>query len=216
MDFKTHLTTAWDLFWENIAPLIVMTLVLIVLGSITFGILLPVLMAGYLQSILMLIREGKKPTVGDVFSEFRLFLPLFLFGVAACVLLIVGFSLLVVPGLVLLVAMLYFLLFMLPLMTDRGMGIFEAIKKSYHMMTTGSMADNVALALIYYALISLGGSWVLGMLITQPFAALFLLAAYEQRLKDEPIPEPEANPAPPQTETVITPPPPPMDEEYDE
>ena len=60
MDFKYHLENAWKMTLQYIAPLIFMTLALIAISFITLGILAPVTMAGYMHSILLLVRDRRE------------------------------------------------------------------------------------------------------------------------------------------------------------
>ena len=69
MDFKKHFETAWRLTLKFIVPLILMTLVLFIVSFVTLGILAPVATAGYMQSLLSLLKEGREPKVQDIFSE---------------------------------------------------------------------------------------------------------------------------------------------------
>ena len=56
MDFKTHIENAWDLTLEFITSLIVITLVMFCIWFLSFGILVPVTLAGYSQSLLRMMR----------------------------------------------------------------------------------------------------------------------------------------------------------------
>jgi len=60
MDFKKHIVRAWELTWQFIVSLVLMTLVMSGVAVITLGVLAPVTMAGYMQSILLMIREGRE------------------------------------------------------------------------------------------------------------------------------------------------------------
>ncbi len=84
MNFKAHLETTWKTFLEFIAPLIILTLVMIVVSFLSLGILAPVITAGYMHAVLLMLRDGRKPEIGDLFSQMKLFLPLFGFGAACC------------------------------------------------------------------------------------------------------------------------------------
>ena len=109
MDFKYHLEVAWKLTLANIVPLILMTLAMLVVSVVTLGILAPVTMAGYVQSILRLVRENREPKVQDIFSQMRLFLPLFLFGIAVFIITMIGLMLLFLPGVIFALACLFLL-----------------------------------------------------------------------------------------------------------
>ena len=66
MDFKYHLETAWSLTLKHIASLIFLTLTAVAVSVVSLGFLAPVVMAGYMQSILLLVRDGREPAVQDV------------------------------------------------------------------------------------------------------------------------------------------------------
>lgn len=180
MDFKAHLETAWKLTIRYIAPLILMTLVMFAASFITLGILAPVTMAGYMQAILLMVREGREPRVQDVFSHMRLFLPLFLLGLVIFIVIMIGFALLVLPGIIASVAAVFLLLYVPPLMTDKGMGVVEAVKESFR-MSTENIVDQIVIVAIYAGLSAVGGSVFIGWLFTQPFATVFLMSVYEKK-----------------------------------
>jgi hypothetical protein len=75
MDFKRHIETAWNLTLRHIVALILITLVLLAVSVFSLGILAPVAFAGYTQSLLLLIRNGREPNARDLFSHMKLFLP---------------------------------------------------------------------------------------------------------------------------------------------
>ena len=102
MDFKHHIETAWNLTLGNIVVLIISTLVMVAVSSLTLGIMAPVTMAGYTQSLLQLVRNGREPKVQDLFSHMNLFLPLLAFGFAVFVVALIGFTL-VLPGIIIIV-----------------------------------------------------------------------------------------------------------------
>lgn len=181
MDFKTHLEKAWRLTLKYIAPLIIMTLVMIAASFFSLGILGPVTLAGYMHSILLMIREGREPKVQDVFSHMKLFFPLLLFGVVVFLAALIGFSLLVIPGIAVVLAVTYCCLYMLPLMTDRDRGLFDAVKESFAMTTNGSWIDNLAIFIIFLGVIALGSTTFIGALFTQPFATIFLMSVYDEK-----------------------------------
>lgn len=181
MDFKAHIEKAWNLTIRYIAPLVLMTLVMAVVSFITLGILAPVVMAGYMHSILLMIREGRDPRIQDLFSHMRLFLPLFLLGLILVIIIMVGFMVLVLPGIIISLAAAFCLLYVLPLMTDKGLGVVEAVKESVRMSTGGSIVDQIVIVVIYVGVSALGGSLFIAWLFTQPFATVFLLSAYEEK-----------------------------------
>jgi uncharacterized membrane protein len=182
MDFKLHFQTAWTQTLKNIVPVLLMTLAVFVVSAISFGILAPVTMAGYVQSLLMMIRSGREPNVKDIFSEMRLFLPLLGFGAAVAVVLMIGFSLLVLPGIVLVCGLTFLCLYMMPLMTDRNYGVVDAVKESVKIVTGPDLLEHVIAAILFLGISAIGSSVFIGWLFTQPLATLFILSVYEEKI----------------------------------
>ncbi len=184
MDFKNHLEAAWSTTLQHIAMLILMTLVALVVSGLTVGILLPVVMAGFTQSIVQLMRDGREPRIEDLFSQMKLFLPLFGFSIVVFIAIVVGFFLLVLPGLAVVFAVTFGCLYMVPLMTDRNMDLVEAVKTSWKMAFDDSIADHIVVVILFIGLISIGTSVFVGILLTQPFATVFLISVYLEKVDD--------------------------------
>lgn len=200
MDFKYHLENAWKITLQYIAPLIFMTLAMIGISFITLGILAPVTMAGYMHSILLLIREGREPKVQDIFSHMRLFLPLFIFGVVVFIITMIGMMLLFLPGVLFLLAVSFCCIYMLPLMTDRNLGLIDAVKESYAMVTKEKLVDHIVVFILFIAISAIGSSVFIGSLFTQPLATIFLLSVYETLEKAKP----QTPPGPPPAQPPVT------------
>ena len=181
MDFKKHMVLAWELTLKHIVSLVLMTLVMSGVSIVTLGILAPVLMAGYMQSILLMIRDGREPKIQDLFSEMRLFLPLFGFGIVVFIAVIIGFMVFVIPGFLVIIAVSFCCLYMLPLMTDKQLGLVEAIKKSYAMAVRDNISEHIVVAILFLAISGIGGSFFIGFLFTQPLATIFLLSVYREK-----------------------------------
>ena len=184
MDFKEHLKTAWENTLQYIVPVILLTLVQMVLITISFGILAPVTTAGYVQSILLALREGREPKIGDLFSEMRLFFPLLAFGILAFLAAFLGFLLLVLPGILVVAFLVFATIYMMPLMTDRNMGLLEAIKESWSMAVRKPLGDQIIFMVLYLVIISVGSSIAVALLLAQPLATFFLVSVYEERLRE--------------------------------
>jgi hypothetical protein len=183
MDFKKHFMTAWKSTLEFIVPLILMTLVMIVISVVTIGILAPVTMAGYMQSLLLMVRNRREPKIQDLFSEMRLFFPLLLFGIITCIITSIGFMLLFLPGLIILIALAFCCLYMLPIIIDKRLSIIEAIKESYRMAVSGNIFEHIIVAVLFFGISAIGSSFLLGSLFTQPLATIFLLSVYDEQIK---------------------------------
>ena len=183
MDFKNHIVLAWNLTLKHIVILIIMTLVMLGISIVTLGILAPVTMAGYMQSLLNLIRTGREPKIQDIFAFMRLFLPLLAFGVVVFIVISFGLMMFFLPGMIIALGIAFCCIYMIPLMTDHGMGIFDAIKESYRMSTTGPIAENVVVVIIFWIITMIGSSVFIGFLFTQPLATLFLMSVYDEKVK---------------------------------
>ncbi len=183
MDFKKHLETAWNLTLKHIVNLLLMTLVMLVVSFLTLGILAPVTMAGYMHSILLMMRDGREPRIEDIFSQMRLFLPLLGFSIVVFIATMVGFMLLVLPGLAILIAITFGCLYMVPLMTDKQMGLIDAVKTSWQMAFKHNVADHVVVVILFVGLMAIGSAVFIGTLFTQPFATVFLISVYLEKVK---------------------------------
>jgi membrane-anchored glycerophosphoryl diester phosphodiesterase (GDPDase) len=120
----------------------------------------------------------------------NLFLPLLGFGIAVFVAACIGFMLLFLPGIIIVVAVTFCCIYMMPLMTDRKMGIVDAVKESYAMGRRGELVDHVVVVIIFMAITMIGGMVFIGVLFTQPLAILFLLSTYEEKINITPSPAP--------------------------
>jgi uncharacterized membrane protein len=201
MDFKSHLEKAWKMMLEHLAALIFLTLAAAAVSVISFGILAPVVLAGYMHAILLLVREGREPRAGDVFSQTGLFLPLLLFSVTVTLLSMIGFALLFLPGVLFLLAVSFSCIYMLPLMTDRGLGLIDAVKESYSMVTRDGVNDHVIVYILFVGLSAVGGTVLLGSLFTLPLATLFLMSVYQSQVREEAESQAETAPPAPESES---------------
>ncbi|HBI15784.1 MAG TPA: hypothetical protein DDY20_09775 [Desulfobulbaceae bacterium] len=206
MDYKGLLEKTWSIFTEFLPAMLLITLGLIGISIVTLGILAPVATAGYTQSLLLAVRDNRKPEIGDLFSQMRLFLPLLGFGVLVFIALMLGFAMLVLPGIIMVLALAFFCLYLLPLMTDREMGLIDAVKESSRLAMEDPIAEHFVVVALFIGIIAIGQSFVIGSLFTQPFATLFILLVYELKTGKEP-PKPATAPATP------SPPPPPPEQE---
>lgn len=197
MDMKKLFETTWQSTLSNIGPLILLTLVYAIVMAISFGILAPVTTAGYTRSLLLLQREGRSPEIRDLFSEMSLFLPLTLLFLVAVVATSIGFMFLVLPGFLVIAFLVFAAIYVIPLMIDKRMGVLEALQESWDMAVQDPVIDQVIVVVIYLIITSLGGSVPFGFLLTQPFATILILGAYEARMEKLPNNPSETSPPPP-------------------
>lgn len=205
MDFKDLLEQSWKSFTEFLPALIINTIVLLVVSIFTLGILAPVCTAGYTQSLLLAIRDKRKPEVGDLFSHMNLFLPLLAFFIVAGIIIFIGFLVLVLPGIIAGIALYFFCLYLIPLMTDKGLGLVEAVKESSRLAMEDPIVEHVAVVAIYIGITALGQVVPFGVIFTMPIATLFLLYAFEEKTAGEVTPAAAQK----KEEAAPTPPPPP-------
>jgi uncharacterized membrane protein YeiB len=179
MDFKNLFSQTWQLFVANLVPLVLSTFVYIAVSVVSFGIMAPVLTAGYMHSILLLVREKRKPKIRDLFGQMRLFFPLLGFLILIGIVVMIGLKILVLPGIAAMIALSYFCLFMLPLMTDEGLGLVEAIRESSRMALEPPVGEYIVVIIIFLVINSIGNSTGIGILFTQPLATIFIMLVYE-------------------------------------
>jgi len=186
MEFKTHLAEAWELTLEFIAQLIILTLVMFLLWFLSFGILVPVTFAGYIHSILLMIRQGREPKIQDLFSQLNLFLPLLGFGIIVCIITAIGLVFLTFPGIIVGLIITIVCFYMIPLMVDQKKGLFEAIKESFSLAMQGNFLEHIVVVIIFIGIIAVGSSVFIGSLFTQPLATIFLLLIYGEKSRRDP------------------------------
>lgn len=180
MNFKELIELAWSETLKNIVALLILTIVFLGVSVLTLGILAPVAMAGYTQSILLMVRSGREPKPADVFSHMHLFFPLLGFGILTFIAVAIGYMLFVLPGILLTIAVLFYCIYMIPLMTDKDFGIMDAIKESIAMVKRENMIDHIIVVVLYSAVQMIGSTVVIGALITMPLATAFLMLVYER------------------------------------
>ncbi len=180
MDIKHHIMTAWDLTLAHIVPLIILTLVLAAVSILSLGILAPVAFAGYVHSLLLLIRDDREPVVQDIFSQMRLFFPLLVFGIAVVVITIIGLLFLVLPGIVFVILVSFFSMYMIPIMTDKKSGLIDAFKESFATVTQKNIVDHIVVFVIFAGITTIGSSFFITILFCQPLATLFLMSVYRE------------------------------------
>jgi len=181
MDFKDLVVTSWQKMINNIGPVLLITFAQLVLIIITLGILAPVTTAGYLNSLMRLVREERQPAIGDLFSHMRLFLPLFLFGLLAVIAIGIGFMFLVLPGFAAIAFIAFAAFYLIPYMVDEELGLIDGLKASWDLATKQPVSDQFVVVIIYVVIMSLGSSLPFAFLITQPMATLIMITAYLER-----------------------------------
>lgn len=181
MDFKIHFENSWRVFTAYLPAMLISTIAMLAGSILSFGILAPVLSAGYMQSLLFALRESRKPELKDLILEMRLFLPLLGFSILIFLAVFIGLAMLVLPGLVVMLIICFFCMYMLPLMTDQDYALFDALRESYRMSVQKPVSEHLAVVVVYLVLTSVGTSTGLLSIVTTPFATLFVLSVYEAK-----------------------------------
>ena len=182
MDFKRLIEESWSNTLKFIGPLLLLTLVQMFVSFISLGILAPVTTAGYIHSLLRAVREDRPPEVGDLFSQMRLFLPLFVFFLLVFFAAFFGLLLLILPGLAVIGFVAFASLYLLPLMVDKNLGLFDALKESWNQAIKPPVSEHFIITIIYVLIMSVGCTFFLALLIAQPLATFFMIGAYRQRV----------------------------------
>jgi hypothetical protein len=181
MNFVQLFEDTWEQSRRHLLSLFIITLVLLAVSVVSFGILAPAATAGYCGSILRMVRHGREPGAADLFSELRLFFPLAFFGLGVLLLTALGMMLFLVPGILILAGVAFSCLYMIPLMVDRRMGLIDAVRESWAMARRGPVTDHLVTLLIVVGVQVLGGSLLLGTLVATPLTTVFLMNVYEHR-----------------------------------
>lgn len=186
--FGEWIEKGFNLYKENIATLILATVVALLLGTVTLGILAGPMFAGVLFITLGLFdKTDPKPEAGALFKGFDHFLNSFLFvvvwGVAITV---VSFILNVVPCIGQLASLFVgcsagaLLMFGLFLIVDRRMEFWPASMESFNMVKT-NFWPFLGFSVVTGIIGSIGAiACGIGVVVTVPIQACILTVAYRE------------------------------------
>jgi len=182
MDFKDLIVRSWQNTLNHIGPILLITFVQLVLIIITLGILAPVTTAGYVHALMQVVNNDRKPEVGDLFSQMRLFFPLLVFSILVAAVAFIGFTLLILPGFAVIAFISFAAFYLLPFMVDQKLGLFDALKESWQAAVQAPVTDHIIVVIIYVAIMSLGSSLWFAFLITQAGGHLYHDRSYHSRV----------------------------------
>lgn len=181
----------FTLYKENIVPLILASLIVLVLSTVTLGILAGPMLAGlFLMTLGFLDGREPRPDVGEIFRGFNYFANALLF------VLVWGVAMLIVAALVGLIpcigqiaalfgvyAIQTFLMFGLCLIVDRGMDFWNASQTSYQTVKT-NFWQFLGLMIVTGIIGSLGAiACGLGLAVTAPAQICILTVAYRDTFR---------------------------------
>jgi uncharacterized membrane protein len=195
-DIGQMITTSWEIFKNNLGPLLggaVVVLALISAGSMVYigGIILSgPLVAGFYKVCLAGVR-GEPLDFGDVFWGFKKFLPTFLAYLVTTIFAGIGMIFCIIPGI--LVAILYFPTYLF--IIDQGLDFWDAMEAS-RKMVMNNFGQWLLLGVVTI-LLSIAGmlACCVGSFVAMPIVFLMITMAYEQERKAVPVSM--APPAPP-------------------
>jgi hypothetical protein len=171
---KAVWSKSWQLFQGQALTFILASLVMLVLMVVSLGILAGPLFVGYIELVRKAGR-GETIAVGDLFRGFDFFLPSFLASVLIGIMFLIGMVLLFLPCL----AVALFTAFTLHAIAFENLSATAAISRSFKLVM-----DNLVNVLVLFFLAAvaqtLGGSVILGTLITTPFVLIAYTVAYER------------------------------------
>lgn len=125
MNFEGHLKNVFQMIRDESLVLLLCGLILQMLIPLSFGILTGPLMGTYLLMMVCFLRDNKRPSMNDLFSglqRFSLLFPVFFL----MLLIMAGFFLFIIPGIIFSTWWLYTLV----LMADKDMTLGEAMRMS--------------------------------------------------------------------------------------
>ena len=126
------------------------------------------------KKFLLQLHDQGKADIQTIFSCFNLTIFRFLgAAILYCIIVSIGFVFFIIPGIILLVRLQFFLLLML----DRNCGIIESLQKSYS-LTRGYTLSLILFALLAWIISALGQLIVFGTLFTLPLVVLAQIYIY--------------------------------------
>ncbi|MBU0729925.1 MAG: hypothetical protein KKE17_13145 [Proteobacteria bacterium] len=125
MDFQGHLENVLKLFKKEPFVFIIGGFLVQVMITFSLGFLSGPVMGAYILMMVAFLRDNKRPEFGELFSGFKRFGELFPFFFLSWMI-IAGFILMVIPGLIFMTMWLYVLV----LMVDRKLSLGLAMRES--------------------------------------------------------------------------------------
>jgi hypothetical protein len=186
--FGEWIEKGFNLYKENIATLILATVVALLLSAVTLGILAGPMLAGILFITLGLFDKTEpKPEAGSLFKGFDYFLNSFLFVVVwGVAIMVASFILNVVPCIGLLASMfvsysaMALLMFGLFLIVDKRMEFWPASMESIEIVKT-NFWPFLGLSVVTGIIGSIGAiACGIGVVVTAPIQACILTVAYRE------------------------------------
>jgi hypothetical protein len=173
VDYAGLFQESWEKFAAEIVQLVLFTLVGWLLCFTI--VLIPTVFGGWLRGILAYVRDGTPPSFEELW-DFDDYLPIALMILLGISGIIVGYMLLLIPGVILSVWWLYAMYFLL----DRDLGVIEAFGASKEAVSSDGFRGHLVIFLFLSVLhtaadLALPG---IGRLFTTPFTVILVSLAY--------------------------------------
>jgi uncharacterized membrane protein len=177
LDYEDIFSRSWNAFKDNVAAFIIATII-VVFGSIFIVTIAPLFYGLTYMAVKGL--RGEKVEINDVFEGFNRFVKSWVLLLVSVILIGIGYMLLVLPGLILSILLIY----SLPLLVIKDYGAMDAIKESID-ISKQNFLDSLVLLIIVAIISAIGGITYIGSLVTTPIITLALVAAAESYLGTE-------------------------------
>lgn len=179
MDIVKAFTDAWNIYIKNFIIIILATLVAMVLGGLTLGILYIPLLVG-VQMLFVKAKRGEPIVFNDVFSPINRFFSIFFGSIYMAILICIGLILLIVPGLCWASWWMFALLFIY----DKKMNIGEGMAASKNIVRKNNLWMHLILILLACVVADIGiYIFKIGFLFTMPLGMGAIACAYADEAK---------------------------------
>ena len=175
MDIVKSFTDSFNIFKNNFITIILATLVAIIIGVCSLGILYIPMMVG-VQMLFVKAKRGEPLVFSDIFAPIKRFVALFFGSLYIGLLVCVGLLLLIIPGL----AWLTWWMFAALLIFDKNLGIGAAMAKSKELVRSKNLWMHLLFIILVGVVSNIGSSILYGTayLLTMPLAMGAIACAY--------------------------------------
>ncbi|MEK7706266.1 MAG: hypothetical protein AAB426_15000 [Myxococcota bacterium] len=171
---RTVIVRSWQVFVADPLLYILVSLVLVVLGSLTLGILLGPLLVGSIQVVRHRMR-GEPAEVGTMFGGMSSFVTAFLTLLIIGVGVTLGMVLFIIPGILVLVIT----VFAPHEIAYRKAGVIDALRGSYR-VASKSLVGVAIVMILLGVLNSIAGSTMIGIILAAPYSLIATVVTYEE------------------------------------
>ncbi len=179
MDFGQLFSDTGKKFINEVINLVIFSLVGLILNFTI--ILIPTVTAGFFREFLNYARHGKRPEFKELFN-FSGYLRLILLFIIGGIIVVIGYILFIIPGLILSIWWMYSIFFIV----DKDMGFWEAMCASKRAVSASGFINHFAIFLVLIILNIIGSFIaVVGSLITTPFGMLLLAQVFIDHLENK-------------------------------